>query len=446
MIYIIILLMMLACSYAYDYRKHKTLSSFFYVLFFIALVVVAGLRFRLGTDSVMYEKYYADVPAFWELEKFKFDSIRFEPGFMIFASIPRSFSPDFMWLQFFESIVVNFAVFWFVLKNASNRFLALSLYFILLYFNLNMQVMREALAVSMFLFAWPFFRDGKWIQYYIFTCLATFFHVSAVFTLLVPLCCLPGIRQLFVVGKRTVVICAIIFIVGIFIQTRFSAVFQAMAFTERMVDRVNTYSDNEMSGMTLNIGGIIFMLLQYSFYPLVAVYFINNVFRKRLKVLKNKSRQNYQSEQNVVISNKNLVIFERNKNYLPDKRLYKKEQKADERWIIMTLLSVYVMIFAIPMFIFIRYFNYFGLFCIVTVASWALHPIVTFKGKSIYLNLGYWILILLPYFALSLNLFNAPANKSGTLKTYQIYYPYYTRLDPKMDSEREAIYKYFGAR
>lgn len=427
---------MLVCVYAYDLRRYVSLYKFSYWGFFVVLVVLAGLRYRIGTDSIVYENFYDQVPMLWELPGFKFDSTRFEPGFMIFQSIAKTFSPDFMWLQFLESIVVNGVFFWFILRNTRHRFLCLTFYYIVLYLNLNTQVLREALAVALFLLAWPSLRDGKWWLYYILTGLASFMHTSALFTLFLPIFCLPGIREFFIIGKRTYIILAVIFLAGVFIQTKFSQVFNLMAFTQRAIDRVNTYAKNEMGSGHLNIFGIIGTFVQFCLYPLVALYFANAAFRLRNNKKKislfRRSKENRANNEAGDISN------ERAKEL-------KKMKTAFDRRQMMVLLGVYLMVFSIPMFIFRRYYNYFGIFGLAVTADWVFNRLVI-NRKYIRIKTSLWCLILVPWFFYNFYSYAAPVNKSGTLKVYQTYYPYYSRLNPQVDPKREDIYRYLDAR
>lgn len=435
MIYIVILLLMLAGVYVYDYRGYRFSYNVAYWAFWVVLVVVAGLRYRIGTDSIVYENFYDEVPTFIELFNFKFEKFRFEPGFIVLASITRSFSNDFMWLQFLHAIIVNLVFFWFIYKYTPHRFLCLTLYFIILYLNLNTQVMRESLAVCCFLLAWPSFRDGKWWFYFPLVLLASTFHTSALFLLLIPIFCLPGIRNLFIIGKRTIIIGLGILAIGIYVQQNFSSVFLLMSVTERMVDRVHVYQRNDYSTSMLNILGIIGTIIQYCLYPIIAIYFLQKDNNLKLELLKKESLYPEKGKENVKAGygNKNII------------KEYKKEKREFNRWEIMVVLGVYFMLLSLPMFIFRRYFNYFGIFCLASVATWTFSRILVGK-KRIRLKPSYWAIILLPFFFYNLYAYAAPASKGGTMKYYQIYYPYYTRIDPKMDTEREAIYRYLNAR
>lgn len=404
MIYFAVLILMLVCVYAYDYRGYK---RFFYLTFwgfFVALVFIAGLRYRIGTDSIQYERVYDSVPTLWELPTFNFDSTRFEPGFMIFESIPRSLGNDFTYMQFFQAMVVNLVIFWFILKNATHKYLCLLLYYIVLYLNLNTQVMREALAVAAFLLAWPYFRDGKWIKYYILAIIATFLHSSAIITLLLPLFCLPALQKGFIPGWKTVYIGIIVFVIGYFIQSHFKDVFMLIAVNDRITDRVDTYAKEDIGSGVMNIMGMLDWGIRTVLYPAIAVWLLRN---KRKK------------EKNITQSFQRLEII--------------------------VMSGVYILILAMPVFIMTRFLNYFGMFDFLVIANVAFSKI-TLKRKIYKLRLGYWIILLLPYFFFQFKAYNHSLNKDGTLKWYMIYYPYVSRLDPYQDNSREEVYRYLDAR
>lgn len=406
MIYIVVFFLMFFCVYAYDYRKHTRFYDVSYWGFFLILVLIAGLRYRIGTDSIAYENVYEEMPTLLELASFKYDSIRYEPGYVIFASIPRSISSDFTLFQIFHAFVVNLVIFWFIKSNTKHRFLALSFYFIVLYLNLNTQVLREALAVSVFLLAWPFLRDGRWGWYYCLSVLATSFHTSAFFILLLPLACLPGIRQCFKLGWRTLFICVVLFAIGFVVQSKFQDFFTFLSVTERMSDRANLYANTKDGGTVLNPVGALFLFLQYCLYPLVALFFM------RFKIKQTGDKES---------------------------------QRHFERWQILVMTGIYFSILSIPIFIMGRYFNYFGMFQLVLVASW-ISTRMYYKNKIFKLKPVYLLILVLAFYALFFKAYFSPANKSGTLKGYMIYMPYKSRLNPEMDVNREEIYRYYNVK
>lgn len=406
MIYFIVLFLILMCVWAYDYRRHEMGSSFFYWFLYFLLVVIAGLRYRIGIDSIVYESIYEDVPTLAELGKFQFDKIRYEPGFMVFASLPRSISSDFTLLQIFQAIVVNLVVFLFIKANTRNKFFCLLLYYIVLYLNLTTQVMREALSLCCFLLAWPYFRDGKWLKYYLLMLFATFLHTSALLTLIFPIFTIPGIRNGFKLGWQVLIIGVVVLGIGFVIQQNFYNFFMMISVSGRMADRVMEYSTDADAGQVLNILGSLDLCIRNILFPVLAIYFLGKKVRREGDIHKIKEFEKLQ---------------------------------------VLVITSVYLTLMTIPMFIFGRYYNYLGLFNFIAISRWVFSYLNI--GRKVYrLRPAYWFLVLLPFFFFQFKSYMGPINKSGSLRTYMIYYPYNSRIDMERDPNREALYKYYGVR
>lgn len=401
MIYFIILFFLLICVYRFDYcgrKKYRTLS--FWTLFII-FIVLAGMRYRIGIDSARYEGYYPEWPTLWDLATYRFDYTRYDPGFIVIASIPRTISADFTVMQFFEATVVSIGIFWFASRNTKHVFLCLTFFYISQYLNLMTEVMREAFAVVLFLFSWPSFRDGKWWLYFTFCLGVMMMHTSGVFTFLLPLMCIKGVRQLFYFGRRTIIISALILAAGYVVQIYFYDLFRALAFTDRMMDRAQVYSEGDLSGQIVNINGIIGLFFRYAFYPIVALYFYN----KKIKQMDKEQRQKYRK-------------FE-----------------------MMVVLGLYISLISIPVFIFQRYTNYLCMFTFCFVSDWAFSKI-KIHHKVYRFRPVYWFLFFIPMFVFQGLSYSSDFNKSGTLKTYMAYYPYVTRLNPHTDPQREELFRY----
>lgn len=407
MIYFIVLFALLFCIYYYDYAKGKNLYSFSYWGFFVVLVIIAGLRYRIGNDSVVYENDYQNLPTLWELFKFDYSSTRYEPGFIIFASIPRAFSSDFMLLQFFEAIYINAIIFWFIQKNTDHRFFCLTIYYIVLFLYFTTEIMREALAVGLFLLAWPYFRDGKWLKYYCFAILASICHTSALALLILPLLTLPGIRSFFRFSYRGLFVGIGIFIVTMIINLKFYDYIRLIAFTQQMTERADIYSKSELGGSLLNITGMVDIFVRYILYGIIA-----------LSIYKGKLRK---------------------------KHLSKLEKTRAERLEFMVMMQIYATIAGMGIFIALRYTNYFSMFEYVLLSTVFLRPI-QLKKRLVRLRPLYWSIIVLPFFLLNFQFYMRPINRGKTLPYYSKYFPYKHRLDPERDPKREAAFRYYGTK
>ena len=134
--------------------------------------------------------------------------------------------------------------------------------------------MRESLAVSFFLLAWPAFRDEKWIKWYILSCCAVMFHVSAGMMFVLPIFKLPVIRNLFVFGRRTWIIGLGVLVLGVFIQSVFFKYIQLLQFLMQLLIGQQFIRLIDCLGVYWQYGGgagIIFNFLRYLVYPGLAL-------------------------------------------------------------------------------------------------------------------------------------------------------------------------------
>lgn len=398
MLYFIILFLLIVCIYTFDYKKYPKGKAVAYGAFCIAFILVAGLRYRIGNDSIGYEISFSKMPSLLELGSFKFSSIRYEPGYIIFSSIPKTFSSDFTYFQIFHALVLNSVVFWFVASNTQNRFLAITFYALGLYFNLNTEVLRESLAVCCFLLAWPSFKNRKWYFYYPIMFLGASFHISATITWLLPIFAIPGIRQGFRLGWRTLFICVGLFVIGFIIQRRFFSIIQLLSANETITDRANMYSKAGYGGMNLNILGMLEHSLKTIIFPLAALYYM------KLKVGFDKTSKEFQKFQ---------------------------------RYEIIVMAGVYLAVLTMTVFIIGRYNNYVGLFNYALMAS-CFFTVVKVKKRKFRLPTPTWVMIFLVFVALSLKSYMATVYGSSK-KLYMVYYPYTSRIDPQVDPDREEM-------
>lgn len=400
--YLIIILGLLILTYIYDYRRSSTGKLLWYVITFIALVALAGLRYRIGIDSIRYEGYYKEVPVLWELKYSYFAKVRWEPGFVVLLSACKSISKDFTLFQLVHAFIVNSAVFILFWKNSRNPFLGILLYCFYSYLALNTEVLREALAVALFLFAWPYFKRNNFLVYYLFILGAISMHIGAIVCLFCPIFVIPKVRYLFTFGKRTFVICAAILIVGFAINQLFFNYVKLLSFSATLVDRATAYAENDLGKSTYNIMGILGNIVKWILYPIIAMYFLNKEFSQ-----------------------------------MPDKK-----RSAFLHAEVLAMVSIYIAVLTIVINIFHRFNSYFIIFSILLVSDWVFSTLKV-KAKRYRLNFIYWCLVLLPSFVFLLRAEFGPIGYGGRLKNYMTYYPYSSRLDPQEDRNREAVFRYY---
>lgn len=401
MVYFIAIATILFGIYRYDYCGKNAGRLLYWCITCAFLICIAGLRYRLGQDTFTYIYDYAAINPVSRLQAIDFSKTRFAPGYVVLTSVFKEFTDEFTYFQFFQALLVNTVFFYFFYKHCRHIFFAALVYFFYLYFLMSFQQMREAFAVCIFLLSWSFFRDGRWLPWYIASLLAFMFHISAFIMFFLPLICLPGIRQLFVFGGRTWLVAIGVALFGVAVQAIFFQYVELIAFSASMMERVKKYEHHMLGSSILNFNGVLGSLVQYIIYPLLALFFIQKRKRKE---------------------GENVMLF--------------------NRFDAMVLMSVYVAIFSISVSIVARLNNYFFPFAIIALSDWIFGYFVVY-GKKVRLRALYWILIFLPMFAFHISgTYFRDINKSGSLKSYMVYYPYSSILDRDMDAKTEKTIQY----
>lgn len=400
MIYFIVIILIIFGIYNYDYKKNPHFQLAYWILICIILICIAGFRYRLGGDTPTYMADYKTLHPISQLTGKDFQESRFAPGYIILTSVFKEITPSFYLFQFFHSLIFNGIVFLFFYRYSKHKFVALLIYFFYLYFIMSFQQLREALAVAVFLMAWPAFRDGKWLWWYLASCLAICFHVSASLMFILPAICLPGLRQVFIFGKRTILFCILFFILGYYLQKKFFTYIQLLSISEGINERAKAYDESVFGSSSFNLTGIIVFIIDYALYPFV---FLCLYYGKKF-------------------------IQSNNINF--------------DKFIAFVICSFYVTFFTLEINIIGRYNNYFFPFVIVFMSNFIFSNI-KIGYRKVRLNFVTWALLLLPLFAIQTynNYFNR-LNKSGTYRTYMYYYPYNSIFNEEKDIDREKTINY----
>ena len=400
MVYFFIIFLLSFLVYYYDYKNNKQGRLFWLVFITIIFIIIGGLHYRVGFDSITYERYFKELPPISQLRYKDIETSRFAPGFIIFQSFTKQFSKDLLLFNFLQSIFVCSVVTLFFNRNTKRPFFALLMFFFFLYTLLIFEQVREAIAVSFFLLAWPYFIKKNWIIWYALSICAMLFHTSAIFMLILPLILLPGINQLFVFGKRTLFLCAFVLILSFYLQYTFSKYIELLSFTKLTEDLASKYQNTHYVKGTLNIIGILSQIIKNVLLTYLALYFVN-------KGMKN------QFQNNVLLRLNSFVI-----------------------------ISIFISLISIGVPIISRFNNYFFFFSILIISDWVFDYIIL-NNKKIKFKFSYWLILLIPFFSLQFyNTYYNSINKTGTYKTYMAYYPYTSYIDKEKDLNKEKVLQY----
>lgn len=190
MVYFIVLLYTLILSFRFD-NKHVRDKSFNIHFYFLAVIyiLVAGLRYHVGGDSITFENDFELLPESGEgYTLYFFNAVQrgYMPLWIALNIACKYIFGSYYGLQFMQAAIVNFTAFYFIKRESVKPFMAVALFAFFQYFNLNTEVMREALAVAMGMWAIDFYFKGKKGGYFLFVILAILFHISAIVLLFFP--------------------------------------------------------------------------------------------------------------------------------------------------------------------------------------------------------------------------------------------------------------------
>lgn len=173
-VYTLLLVFLLCSSWLYS-KTHKTNRTGILITSILICSIIIGLRYNVGVDFLNYEYIYNyqcldDVEGGYAL----INKLLFSLG------LPSS--SIFILVAFFQLFLFTKGV-----EKINPRYLPLAFffYFTTLYFFLSLNVLRQTLAFSIFVFSIKFITDHQFIKYVITILITSTIHQSAI--ILIPL-------------------------------------------------------------------------------------------------------------------------------------------------------------------------------------------------------------------------------------------------------------------
>lgn len=185
MIYILLFILILYCVLKYDIHGDHDRCYAYYVIF-VFLFSLSGFAYRIGSDIVVYMDEYVNVS--WQDCKLSdiYLSQR-QPLWILFTNICRNITDNFSFFKILISLIVNGIVFFFFYKCSAYKYTCILFYYIMMSFDMNFNILRQALAIIFFLLSYNEIQKSHVIKAYFYIICSVLFHNSAVFLLLVPL-------------------------------------------------------------------------------------------------------------------------------------------------------------------------------------------------------------------------------------------------------------------
>ena len=153
------------CSITY---KHPINNYLVFILFF-TLILICSFRINSGFDYISYLEIFTGV-----------NNLKIEPLYSLiqfFTRLTESFS---FHLLVISTLAVSTKIIFFYKSNLGNICYALFLYFLLLFLNADMGVLRQGVSIGFIALSAIYYNENKHIKAFAFISIASLFHISAI--------------------------------------------------------------------------------------------------------------------------------------------------------------------------------------------------------------------------------------------------------------------------
>ena len=254
MLYLISLALFVAfLGYAppkYGLQQNKSKKYIWICGVVIALFSALRTPFTGTTDNYWYTVWYVELQSFesfkdyYDLHMSEYDLLSSEAGYYFTMWLLGHVFKDGQTAIVVSSLFITLATCRFIYRNSSDGPLSLTIYVCLGLFTFNMNGMRQAMAMSICLFAYEFAKNRKLIPFVLAVLLAMLFHKTA-------MCFFP----MFIVPRlKNNLISWIIFVVGLII---------CLLYIDRIVAGYYELSGEDYSNHSAATGGGLFVVLLY---------------------------------------------------------------------------------------------------------------------------------------------------------------------------------------
>ena len=259
--YIIPLILIITGIIFYDAQDRTTNRRWLYWLIYIYIVVLFGLRYRIGWDTLGYMMYYEDFPTFATASEASLDKFgQLQPGIQFLWLCLKSAGAEFWVYQLIHSIFINAVVFWFIKSNTRYWFCGLLIYFLCYCFYFNAEIMRESVSIAIFMISYKYLVKRRWIPFYISVAAAAMFHVSALIPAAYPLVIIFNLRF-----DKKLLICTLAVAI-ILLVARGNILNLISMFGQTYGQKLMKYSSDLGTG-GVNNNWLIFRFIRYVLFP-----------------------------------------------------------------------------------------------------------------------------------------------------------------------------------
>lgn len=402
---------------------YRRISLILFALLTVALILLAGLRFRVGMDSAAVMNTFNYSPS--SLSDLA-DNLQPGPGKerdRILYTVFKSMGLGLWAPQMLCAIMLNLPVAFLIYRNSSRPFIAMGFYMLFAWTQLNFEVMLFGAATGMLIWSLPDIfpslrginsrnsRDSRvsdakktrWLPFIIKILVGAWFHLSILAMIWLPLLRLPKVRR-WVSFNRRWWLTALIGVASTFLLRYLLLHFGSLAgdvsptgFTDITSDRIVGYY-GMLFPPHLNWKGYLQFVILKILLPIGGAWLLNRILSRRLS--------------DVAFDSPELVSFDRT-----------------------TLLTSFLMIIALMGIMGINMPAFVRL-------SWYLMPVGAIAGAESLdavrgVGKSMWWLIVAGCTCLHLYSYQTPARHNTDGRSLDLYVPYSSQVEKRYDARRE---------
>ena len=230
-------------------KRTQLKKILFVALCFVQLYLISAVRYRVGGDYSMYTEGFFNMVLDTYSDGF-FQTLTYkdwEIGYILLNKFIGLFTADYKTFIMIVSVFPLIGPAYLIARYSRNPFISVFLYVNLYLFYLDMNFVRQAIAMSILCFAYGFLRDKKFWRFLLIVALASCFHLTAIYMIPVFLVCLLK------VNTRTL----LLYLFGLLFY---------YILSEGVLNIVLAIFHNEYSGSVFIENGV---FVYYTFFPLL---------------------------------------------------------------------------------------------------------------------------------------------------------------------------------
>lgn len=161
------------------------------ILISLILSFLAGFRdITVGSDTWNYKRVYFDIiPSYKTISQVLADESYLDTGYLLFVWLSCHIQNQY-WFMLFLTQLLTITFYYLGYKRfgkyLKSDFFSFTFFYVFLFYNHSLNVMRQELAVSVVFFAFSYLWEKRYIHYIIWTLVAFSFHSSVIVSLVFP--------------------------------------------------------------------------------------------------------------------------------------------------------------------------------------------------------------------------------------------------------------------